>query len=233
MELDDYQTLNNFRPDRLRGDRGTQEALKPEHGVRSAEPVRGKQSSLVIYILLGLSILLSVVILGTAVILYTEISSKVSSLREDTDNLRKKLCLNLSDSQCTHCATGWKYFGGKCYYFSSSVKDWNAANMHCFSTRSHLIVIDTKEEQNFMSGNIMNQHHWIGLSDLSVEGQWHWVDGTDNEATGTFWAPGEPNNDGKNEHCAQTLNNGQWNDEPCSFTYKWICERPSFSYFLN
>uniref|UniRef100_UPI00398F886B hepatic lectin-like n=1 Tax=Pristiophorus japonicus TaxID=55135 RepID=UPI00398F886B len=105
--------------------------------------------------------------------------------------------------------------------------------MHCFSTRSHLIVIDTKEEQNFMSGNIMNQRHWIGLSDLSVEGQWHWVDGTDNEATGTYWAPGEPNNDYKNEDCALTLNNGQWNDVPCSFTYKWICERPSFSYFLN
>ncbi|XP_067828906.1 C-type lectin domain family 10 member A-like [Heptranchias perlo] len=162
-----------------------------------------------------------------------EILNNVSSLQKDADNLRMKLCLNPSDSQCTPCATGWKYFKGKCYYFSTLLKNWHNANLQCFLTWSQLIVINNEEEHDFVSSTIMNQRYWIGLSDIAMEGQWRWVDGTESKATRLFWAPGEPNNHGKSEHCAHTMEHGTWNDVPCTITYKWICERPSLSYFIN
>ncbi|XP_067828973.1 C-type lectin domain family 4 member M-like [Heptranchias perlo] len=80
MELDDtYQNVNDFSPDQLRGDKRKREDLKSEHGVGAAEPVQGKRSSLVIYILLGLSILLSMVILGAAFILFTQMFSEMKA----------------------------------------------------------------------------------------------------------------------------------------------------------
>ncbi|XP_078090799.1 uncharacterized protein LOC144507537 [Mustelus asterias] len=81
MELkNDYQNFDEFHLDQPRGDRKKQENLKPGHSVQVADPVRGKCPPLVFYILLGLSILLSVVVLGTAVILFTEWSAKLAAI---------------------------------------------------------------------------------------------------------------------------------------------------------
>uniref|UniRef100_A0A3B3S1Q3 C-type lectin domain-containing protein n=1 Tax=Paramormyrops kingsleyae TaxID=1676925 RepID=A0A3B3S1Q3_9TELE len=45
----------------------------------------------------------------------------------------------------------------------------------------------------------------------------------------SYWAPGEPNDTGKEEDCAEvytehdTVKN--WNDKSCSAKLNWICER--------
>ncbi|XP_038641024.1 CD209 antigen-like protein C [Scyliorhinus canicula] len=84
MELDDiYENI-----DRSRGDRKNQENVESEQGVRSADPVRGKCPPLVIPILLGLSILLSVVILGTAIILFSQIFNEMKTIDA---NFKKEL----------------------------------------------------------------------------------------------------------------------------------------------
>ncbi|ELK25720.1 Pulmonary surfactant-associated protein D [Myotis davidii] len=40
----------------------------------------------------------------------------------------------------------------------------------------------------------------------------------------TNWAPGEPNNDGDKEYCAEMYTNGKWNDTPCGEKRLVICE---------
>ncbi|GCB79822.1 hypothetical protein scyTo_0018814, partial [Scyliorhinus torazame] len=177
MELDD--TYENI--DRPRGDREKQENVMSEQDVQSADPVRGKCPPLVISILLGLSILLSVVILGTAIILFilwsTQLTAIENKFQQEISSIKR------NGSECRHCAAGWIHFHGKCYHFSQSLLNWYEANLNCFSKRAYLIVINTALEQKFMADNIMRQPHWIGLSDLTVEGRWKWVDGTDIKAT--------------------------------------------------
>ncbi|XP_078090924.1 uncharacterized protein LOC144507641 [Mustelus asterias] len=109
MELkNDDQNFEEFHLDQPRGDRKKQENLKPEHSVQAADPMRGKCPPLVFYILLGLSILLSVVVLGTAVILFTQMLSKmkmtdtdlkmeISQLKSTVTGVSEKTSLSLAE----------------------------------------------------------------------------------------------------------------------------------------
>ncbi|XP_078090798.1 uncharacterized protein LOC144507536 [Mustelus asterias] len=162
---------------------------------------------------------------------FTEWSAKLAAIENKFQQQISDLQQN--DPRCTPCATGWRYFEGKCYQFSESSKNWHEANLDCFSKQSYLIVIRTNQQQNFMKATIMGQRCWIGLNDLTVEGQWNWVDGTDSKATKMFWASGEPNNERNNEHCVEARFDGKWNDAPCTFDFRWICERPSFPCVTN
>ena len=73
---------------------------------------------------------------------------------------------------------------------------------------------------------------WIGLSDIETEGQFVFVDGVSSTNENTGWAPGEPNDVGKNEDCAHLhlsdpnhpINTA--NDYPCSRNAFALCEKP-------
>jgi hypothetical protein len=41
------------------------------------------------------------------------------------------------------------------------------------------------------------------------------------------WAPGEPNNAGGNENCAEQGGNGRWNDVNCSVSHRFACQNVS------
>ncbi|GCB81182.1 hypothetical protein scyTo_0021795, partial [Scyliorhinus torazame] len=45
------------------------------------------------------------------------------------------------------CPCGWKVHNQNCYKFSTDIKDWNTAKQECESLRSHLIIINTPEEE--------------------------------------------------------------------------------------
>ncbi|XP_067876881.1 CD209 antigen-like isoform X2 [Heterodontus francisci] len=84
MELADiYQNVNEFHRDQFRKERGKKKESKPERAVRSAEPVRGKWSPLVIYIVLGFSILLTIVILATTIASFAQMLSEMKTTVTD------------------------------------------------------------------------------------------------------------------------------------------------------
>ncbi|KAH0628969.1 hypothetical protein JD844_010645 [Phrynosoma platyrhinos] len=119
----------------------------------------------------------------------------------------------------------WEYFDGGCYYFSVQKATWQQAKTQCENQNSHLVVIDNVAEQNFLESHTKNILYYIGLTDVAVEGQWRWVDGTNYEKGFKKWLEGEPNNSGKNEHCAHLNRDGKWNDVPCDRTYFYVCEK--------
>ncbi|KAF5897168.1 C-type lectin domain family 4 member E-like isoform X1, partial [Clarias magur] len=75
----------------------------------------------------------------------------------------------------------------KCFMFSSSLyfmsnerKSWTESREDCIRRGADLVIINNKEEQEFISKQKVNNRiqAWIGLSDRDTEGEWKWVDGT-------------------------------------------------------
>ncbi|NXF10420.1 CLC4E protein, partial [Smithornis capensis] len=97
------------------------------------------------------------------------------------------------------CPKGWKRFQGSCYFLSPDMMSLEESEQNCTGMGSHLVVINSKEEQEFLFTlarkkvtNAYETKYYIGLSS-DKSGQWQWVDQTPYEKTATFWKPGEPN----------------------------------------
>ncbi|XP_058023869.1 collectin-12-like [Ahaetulla prasina] len=113
------------------------------------------------------------------------------------------------------------------YYFSDTEENWEMARKKCADRDSHLLIINTKQEQDFVI-QTLKQSIWLGLSDIETEGTWRWVDGSPLEKWS--WRTGEPNNDGKNgEDCAVLYKEGKWNDIHCNARVKFVCEKEEVS----
>uniref|UniRef100_A0A673A6Q2 C-type lectin domain-containing protein n=1 Tax=Sphaeramia orbicularis TaxID=375764 RepID=A0A673A6Q2_9TELE len=128
---------------------------------------------------------------------------------------------------CAPCPEGWKLFNGSCYFFSTVTGSWETARNNCRNKSADLLIINTKEEKDFISG--FNRRCWIGLSDREQEGTWTWVDGS--PVTLSFWDTGEPNDalEFSGEDCAEMLLYSRWNDLNCNDDRPWICENNLWS----
>ncbi|XP_055990697.1 C-type lectin domain family 4 member A-like [Sorex fumeus] len=123
------------------------------------------------------------------------------------------------------CPKNWKPFGSNCYFFSSDARNWTDSKKRCSGMQAHLLVVDSKEEQDFINKNVNKKiAYYLGLSDLK-NGHWEWVNETPYNQSATFWHPGEPSNG--NEHCVMLNFRNQkwgWNDIPCHDPQYSICE---------
>lgn len=151
---------------------------------------------------------------------------------------------------CRQCLPGWTVINSMCYFFALSEelsrRSWMDARHFCKRQGSDLLVINSREEHMALaeivkmsrdpSRSLAHSGFWIGLRDADVEGSWTWLDGTRVEEG--YWDLGEPNNQ-NNEDCAAMYPRENpfhsWNDAPCNWNLKWICERTPrpFSSSLN
>uniref|UniRef100_A0A8B9R3H1 C-type lectin domain-containing protein n=1 Tax=Astyanax mexicanus TaxID=7994 RepID=A0A8B9R3H1_ASTMX len=115
---------------------------------------------------------------------------------------------------------GWIYFSSSIYYVSTEKKNWTESRDDCRERGSDLLIINSREEQNFINMWRKYQEVWIGLGDSETEGVWKWVDGS--ELITGFWRAGEPNSNG-DEDCV--INEWNWADYPCNSQFNWICEK--------
>ncbi|XP_065432168.1 CD209 antigen-like protein C isoform X6 [Chrysemys picta bellii] len=160
---------------------------------------------------------------------YLEIKSKeLDEVKRNHDRLQEVLSRvqeelrNLTEFTSIKCPPGWQQFQKSCYFFSTSDKSWEDAKQFCTDHGSHLVIVNTEEEQTFLSNQSTNSHvYWLGLRDSMKKGAWRWVDGS--LLSLSFWGPGEPNNAA--EECGTLHSDGKWNDSTCSSTEHWICER--------
>ncbi|XP_049328198.1 CD209 antigen-like [Astyanax mexicanus] len=149
---------------------------------------------------------------------YTNLAAERDQLQAERDGLQRR---------CSELVTdGWVYFSSSLYYVSSEEKSWTESRNDCRKRGSDLVIINSREEQDFINVWRKCQWVWIGLSDGETEGVWKWVDGS--ELITGFWKTGEPNSYGE-EDCglcgygSDPVNN--WADYPCNSQFFWICEK--------
>ncbi|KAL3996246.1 myosin heavy chain 1/2/3/4/8/13/7B/15 [Sarotherodon galilaeus] len=119
----------------------------------------------------------------------------------------------------------WVVYSDSLYQVSSEKKSWEESRRDCLQKGADLMIINSREEQNFV--NQFKKHLWIGLTDSQTEGTWKWVDGT--QVNTSYWNQKhrEPNG-GRKENCGEIDNynaEDSWNDAPCSNGQFWICEK--------
>ncbi|XP_055720845.1 C-type lectin domain family 4 member K-like [Salvelinus fontinalis] len=183
--------------------------------------------------------------LGSAKHTGMELQRQVESLQEQVAALQSRVTEVVEI--CGRCLPGWKLLNSVCYYFPLSnsipLKTWDRSRDNCIKKGADLAIIDSEEKQEFINKAIQALRYssgswhltgfWIGLKEEEdKEGTWAWLDGTD--LTQGYWADGEPNDDMNNEDCAAIYSKNHpkttwdamktWNDAPCRYALKWICE---------
>lgn len=156
--------------------------------------------------------------------LNSDIQKILEAMASQTDETQKED----NNSTDPFCEVDWKHYGLNCYYFSRHVRPWESAKKDCETKKAHLVVINDKQENDFLHDLSQYWTTWIGLTD--ADGSWKWVDGTSYAATPKFWRPGQPDNWfghglGGGEDCAHLKGPNGWNDGPCSQGFPYICEK--------
>ncbi len=141
------------------------------------------------------------------------------------------------------CIDGVEFFelASRRYALLRSSRTHARSAAACALLGMRLARIESRAEHDGLWANCDSMVTWIGGSDVSVEGEWRWIDDGalfwrgDARATpvaGVFhsWGPDEPNNlvsDGNDEDCLSfwPLHDGGWNDEPCERAYPAMCEQ--------
>ncbi|KAJ8414650.1 hypothetical protein AAFF_G00038520 [Aldrovandia affinis] len=131
---------------------------------------------------------------------------------------------------CRPCPWGWEQSHSKCYYFSTGTKSWDDSRNDCIKQGADLVVIDSEEEQEFISKHTKHPS-WIGLSDSGTEGGWLWLDGTPLQNDKKFSGSGEPDyyelsyEEYEYSDCAVTLPGlNKWANKTCYSFQMSVCE---------
>ncbi|XP_076874360.1 uncharacterized protein LOC143523931 [Brachyhypopomus gauderio] len=151
-------------------------------------------------------------------------------LQTSNNNLTVERDQLLMDNVVLHTGLsvlGWNYFNSSLYCISNEKKSWSESRKFCTDRRADLVIINSREEQEFITNIFSHTEAWIGLNEL--DNTWKWVD--NKVLTTGFWWSNEPNHYQGSEHCvvtACTFSNYSvftWCDYPCGMNVHGICEK--------
>ncbi|XP_075461307.1 CD209 antigen-like protein D isoform X5 [Ascaphus truei] len=105
----------------------------------------------------------------------------------------------------------------------NDIMNWTSSKAHCEKKGSSLVVINNKDEQDFLA-NTVKSTHWLGLS-RTIAGYWIWQDTSHLNNNNAYWNFGQPDKNGK-ENCVSMVSDPKgWNDDSCSKLFRGICEK--------
>ncbi|XP_072104447.1 hepatic lectin-like [Mobula birostris] len=233
-----YQNIED-----LLSSQSTGETLKPECRVQQLTNLRRKQSPRIVYTLVAISITLSVLALGIAVIRITKMASEFNfalngfqtelswwkhNVSENFEVNRNSVTalqaeISLLKENLPSCPEQWVQFKQNCYLFSSNTATWEKANESCASGNAHLMVINNVAEEEFLRKAVHDNTYWIGLTYYNR--MLRWVDGTDYYFSIPSW-----NNRcywSYSRCCVAISPYGGKEKLSCSFQHHSICEKPA------
>ncbi|XP_053093539.1 C-type lectin domain family 9 member A [Pangasianodon hypophthalmus] len=141
-----------------------------------------------------------------------------------------KYCTITNDEvHCEPCMKNWIQNGSSCYlfYMSKPWLTWTDSRGYCAERGGHLVVIDTLEEQEFISQHIpfyydIYHGYWIGL--VKQYNMWVWTTGAELQSN-VFWAAPPENSQTScvlSKPISADLNN--WEEKMCVMHNRFICE---------
>ncbi|KAM9610968.1 C-type lectin domain family 17, member A-like isoform 3-T3 [Morphnus guianensis] len=141
---------------------------------------------------------------------------------EELQDIAALICRSVLDNK--KCSAGWKIFEKSCYSFSTETMSWLDAKEICADQGAHLVIINSEQEQKFLKDNINSSStYWLGVTDQLEEGTWVWTNGEHTSIS--YWNTWTENKDKDQKDCGSIGPGGIWNDDRCSHTNHWICEK--------
>merc|ERR1712142_255894 len=113
----------------------------------------------------------------------------------------------------------------------STAMTFVAAKAKCATEKGLLVVANTKAINTYLAGQEKSKGKeiWIGADEMAAEGQWKWSDGSLVwHSTYINWAPGQPDNGKRIEHCA-SMKGGKWEDKYCEENHPFYCQFPALT----
>ncbi|XP_052464232.1 CD209 antigen-like protein C isoform X3 [Carassius gibelio] len=232
MTVDIYESVDCVRDCDFKKETNTTQPL--QHTGSDSVKTRISRAAVVCLVLLCVLLLTAVIVLcvhiHTKNTNYTEekdqLLTKITNLTEERDQLIIK---NRNVLNQLSIPDGWIYYQSSFYYMSNETRNWTESSKDCQKRGADLIIINTREEQDFAKKITAKREFWIGLTDSEVEGTWKWVDGS--TLTYEFWEreTKEPNG-GTLENCVVTYLTKVpqlkgWLDNTCNGPHQWICEK--------
>ena len=108
---------------------------------------------------------------------------------------------------------------------------WSSARNACMTIGGDLVIINSTAVLNFLRIRVPYTGcigHWIGLSDIEMEGTFRWVG--NRTLTYNNFPPGHIQG-GIAENCVSIFRCGAsayvWHDNPCSRKFSFTCEVPA------
>ncbi|KAI4893308.1 hypothetical protein NFI96_032346 [Prochilodus magdalenae] len=162
---------------------------------------------------------------------YTDLAKERDQSQKKRDEFKKQfseldteIYINNSLSTDTYInQLGWR-FSSSLYYISTEKKSWRESRQDCTERGADLVIINSREEQEFINSLRGDRTAWIGLSYRRTERVWRWVDGSAVD-TG-FWTRGEPYS---YRDCVVTGYGSDavqnWFNYDCDVLHYWICEK--------
>uniref|UniRef100_A0A669D2X1 C-type lectin domain-containing protein n=1 Tax=Oreochromis niloticus TaxID=8128 RepID=A0A669D2X1_ORENI len=158
---------------------------------------------------LGLAVLCLLMLAGIIIL-----SIRFTSIKQQLQN---------QNNNCSgKCPDRWTRFGSSCYFKSTERKTWSDSRRDCQDKGADLVMINSKEEQEFINELNMRGESWIGLERYSQKHEWKWVDGS--LLTEMFWAPGKQS-DSLVYYAACCDSDGRWTQSYDPESKTFICEK--------
>ncbi|XP_065527930.1 C-type lectin domain family 5 member A-like isoform X1 [Lathamus discolor] len=75
------------------------------------------------------------------------------------------------------CPKHWEKNGGKCYFFfqRQNKTNWNDSRKECTDMKADLVIIDNKDELNFLYKRSRSSYYLLGLTYSHSEKKWKWI----------------------------------------------------------
>ncbi|CAL8236223.1 unnamed protein product [Arctogadus glacialis] len=163
-----YDSIESLR-DQHQDYVGTEESSNTLGTVRSQQPDPVSPPRCQIRAVVVLLVLLSVVLL--AGLLRFAVQHKTVCMDGDVEQLVQRL-KNVTEQRDSllckkDCQRSWYKLGCNCYRYFSERVSWNKSRELCVSFGADLVVVDSKEEMDFISGYA--EYFWLGATDEASE----------------------------------------------------------------
>ncbi|XP_024146010.2 C-type lectin domain family 6 member A-like [Oryzias melastigma] len=167
-----------------------------------------------------------------------QLQNRNQNLTEEVDRLESRI--NRLENAWI-CPRGWKRFGCSCYQFSTLYTTWQSSQQNCLRNQADLVIINSREEMEFLNELGVSLKFWIGLKNSMG---WKWT--IDRSPTPDFWQNGHPvgtnqryqwnqlNQNSFQDYCGafNSFKKGSfyypiksWTSELCSTYLQSVCEK--------